>query len=102
MESITRFDAYLHTVKPALSDAAIYNYHKCFKALLNRADRFGKIDRNPYERLKGRFSRGEKENVEYLTEDELKRLQKLDLPEKTEMAMARDSSPHCFPRWWPS
>ena len=90
MESITRFDAYLHTVKPALSDAAIYNYHKCFKALLNRADRFGKIDRNPYERLKGRFSRGEKENVEYLTEDELKRLENLELPEGSEMDRARD------------
>lgn len=89
-ESITRFDAFLHGVKPALSDAAIYNYHKCLKAMLNRADRFGKIDRNPYERLKGRFSRGEKESVEYMTEDELRRLEELELPEKTEMAKARD------------
>ena len=90
MESITRFDAFLHGVKPALSEAAIYNYHKCFKAMLNRADRFGKIDRNPYERLKGRFSRGEKESVEYLTESELGRLESLELPDGSEMARARD------------
>ena len=55
-------------IKLALSDAAIYNYHKCLKALLNRALSFGKIDANPYDRLKGKFKRGEKENVEYLTE----------------------------------
>lgn len=90
MENITRFDAFLHTVKPGLSDAAIYNYHKCFKALLNRADRFGKIGRNPYERLRGKFARGEKENVEYLTDSELGRLEGLELPDGSEMARARD------------
>ena len=73
-----------------LSDAGIYNYHKCLKALLNRADSFGKIDRNPYERLKGQFKRGERENVEYLTEDEMRAFEQLSLPTGSALEVARD------------
>ena len=79
-ENISGFDNYLHTLtkpisdarlkageKPKkLSDGAIYNYHKCLKALINRAVLFDKLVRNPYDRLKGKFKRGEKESVEYL------------------------------------
>lgn len=104
VENIVAFDAYLHTVTKPLSDAArkrgvqperlsdagIYNYHKCLKALLNRADSFGKIDRNPYERLKGQFKRGERENVEYLTEDEMRAFEALTLPAGSALEVAHD------------
>ena len=47
---------------------AVYNYHKCLKAMLNRAKDCGIIDISPYDRLKGRFKKGEDDNMEYLTE----------------------------------
>ena len=69
-ENISEFDAWLHKRKlsngEAITDAAVYKYHKCFKAILNRAVMFDKIDRNPYDRLK--FRRGENENIEYFQE----------------------------------
>ena len=105
VENIYNFDAWLHgqkkhlgksdktrrgVEKEALSDAGIYNYHKCLKALLARADKFGKIDRNPYERLKGQFKRGDKENVEYLTEDEMKQFEAIILPAGSDLDVAHD------------
>lgn len=104
VENICNFDAWLHTVthpisdarlkageKPKrLSDAAVYNYHKCLKALLNRAYKFEKIASNPYDRLKGQFKRGEKENVEYLTEDEMQKFEAMVLPEGSALDIAHD------------
>lgn len=104
VENICNFDAWLHTVtqpisdarmkageKPKrLSDAAVYNYHKCLKALLNRAYKFEKIASNPYDRLKGQFKRGEKENVEYLTEDEMRKFEAMVLPEGSALDIAHD------------
>ena len=105
VENIYNFDAWLHgqkkhlgkgdktrrgVEKEALSDAGIYNYHKCLKALLARADKFGKIERNPYERLKGQFKRGDKENVEYLTEDEMKKFEAIILPNGSDLDVAHD------------
>ena len=104
VENIANFDAWLHCItkplsdarrkagaKPEkLSDAAIYNYHKCLKALLNRALSFGKIDTNPYDRLKGKFKRGEKENVEYLTEEEMRRFEAIILPSGSTLDVVHD------------
>ena len=104
VENIANFDAWLHQqtkplsdarkkagVKPEkLSDAAVYNYHKCLKALLNRALSFGKIDASPYDRLKGKFKRGERENPEYLTEDEMKRFEAIILPQGSELDVVHD------------
>ena len=104
VENIANFDAWLHCItkplsdarrkagaKPEkLSDAAIYNYHKCLKALLNRALSFGKIDANPYERLKGKFKRGERENVEYLTEEEMRRFEAIILPSGSTLDVVHD------------
>ena len=91
-ENICEFDAWLHKRKlstgEAITDAAVYKYHKCFKAILNRAVMFDKIDRNPYDRLK--FKRGESENIEYLTEDEMKAIEKLKVPKGTQIETARD------------
>jgi integrase len=104
VENIANFDAWLHQqtkplsdarrkagAKPEkLSDAAVYNYHKCLKALLHRALSFGKIDSNPYDRLKGKFKRGERENPEYLTEDEMKRFEAVILPQGSELDVVHD------------
>ena len=104
VENIVNFDAWLHTItKPVsdaslksgtkpekLSDSGVYNYHKCLKALLNRALSFDKIDRNPYDRLKGKFKRGERENPEYLTEDEMKRFEAIILPQGSELDVVHD------------
>ena len=104
VENIANFDAWLHQqtkplsdarrkagAKPEkLSDAAVYNYHKCLKALLNRALSFGKIEANPYDRLKGKFKRGERENPEYLTEEEMKRFEAIILPQGSELDVVHD------------
>lgn len=88
VEKIYTFDAWLH--KSKLSDAGVYNYHKCLKALLNRAVEFERIDRNPYDRLKGKFKRGDKENVEYLTEDEMRKFEAMVLPTGSQLDIAHD------------
>ena len=91
-ENISEFDAWLHKRKlsngEAITDAAVYKYHKCLKAILNRAVMFDKIDKNPYDRLK--FKRGESESIEYLTEDEMKAIEKLKVPKGTQIETARD------------
>ena len=91
-ENISEFDAWLHKRKlsngETITDAAVYKYHKCLKAMLNRAVTFDKIDRNPYDRLK--FKRGETENIEYLTEEEMKAIEKLKVPTGTQIEIARD------------
>ena len=93
-ENLARFDLWLHQRKNTngdrISDAGVYKYHKCLKALLNRAYKFGKIDGNPYDRLKGQFKRGEKENVEYLTEDEMRRFEAMVLPKGSVLDIAHD------------
>lgn len=104
VENIANFDAWLHQitkpvsdaklkigVKPEkLSDSGIYNYHKCLKALLNRALSFDKIDRNPYDKLKGKFKRGDRENVEYLTEEEMKRFEAIIIPKGSVLDIVHD------------
>lgn len=93
-ENITLFDSWLHQRKKkdgtSIIDAAVYKYHRCLKALINRAVTFGKIDRNPYDLLKGKFKRGDRENVEYLTESEMKAIENLRLPADDTMDVSRD------------
>jgi integrase len=93
-ENITLFDSWLHQRKKkdgtSIIDAAVYKYHRCLKALINRAVTFGKIDRNPYDLLKGKFKRGDRENVEYLTESEMKAIETLQLPSDDTMEVSRD------------
>lgn len=103
-ENISDFDRWLHTLKKPLSsaqrqlgepdgqisDAAVYNYHKCLKALISRAIRFDKISANPYDRLRGQFKRGERESIEYLTEQEMAALESIRPKPGTAMAVARD------------
>lgn len=93
-ENIVEFDVFLHRRKKkdgaALIDSAVFKYHRNLKALLNRAVTFGKIDRNPYDLLRGKFKRGDRENLDYLTEDEMKTIAEMDLPDDEMMKKARD------------
>lgn len=73
-----------------LSDAGVYNYHKCLKALLRRARLFGKIETNPYDLLRGEFKRGDVENIEFLTWEEMQRIVNLQVPEGSKLQRARD------------
>ena len=95
VENIYKWDAWLHQLTNQqgdgpISDAAIYNYHKTLKALLNRAVLFDRIQINPYDRLKGKFKRGDRERIDYLTEDEMKAFESLHPVKGSKMAQARD------------
>ena len=105
VEGVMEFDAWLRSLRATakdggatvkgrigegLSDGAIYNYHKCLKALLRRAHSFDKISENPYEKLHGKIKRGDRENVEYLTEEEMKAIEDLELADGSLMDKCRD------------
>lgn len=100
IEAIYDWDAWLHnTVKAQVkkgederngSDGTIYNYHKHLKALLNRAHDFGLISASPYHRLKGKFKKGENENIEYLTEEQMQLIMNTRPVPGTQMETVRD------------
>lgn len=94
IENIYLWDAWLHQLKAQdggrISDGGVFTYHKCLKALLNRAKEFRKISENPYVSLRGKFKRGEKESVEYLTEDEMRRFESIILPAGSMLDIAHD------------
>jgi integrase len=104
VENLYKWDAYLHGIKKPISngdvqagsdggcigDAAVYNYHRTLRSLLSRAVKLGIIEANVYDRVRGEFRKGIKENVEYLTEEEIAAVESLHPMEGTQMAMARD------------
>lgn len=94
VENLYKWDAWLHQLRgwngKTISDGGVYNYHKCMKAMVQRAVRMGVIDTNPYDRLRGVFRRGDKETVEYLTEDEMQRIASLELVPGSQLEKARD------------
>lgn len=95
VEKILAFDVWMRTLKredgePLMGDAGRYNHHKCLKALINMAKVVKIIKENPYEDLKGKFKRGEKENVEYLTEDEMVAIRELKLVPGSMLDNVRD------------
>ena len=73
-----------------ISEKAVYNYHKCLKAMLNRAKDCGIIDISPYDRLKGRFKKGEDDNMEYLTEEQMRKILTNHPERGTALEAARD------------
>ena len=103
-ENIYEWDSWLHKLpKPQsksdvqagrereyISSASVHNYHKDLKSLLSRAVKMGKIEQNPYDRLRGEFKKCENESTEYLTEEEMKALESLHPLAGTQMAVARD------------
>ena len=104
IENIYKWDSWLHCLKvpqtnadiqagkPAegICEAAVYNYHRTLRAMLSRAVKMGKIDANPYDRLRGEFRKGIKESVEYLTEDEIAAFESLHPMQGSQAAAARD------------
>ena len=102
-ENLYAFDRWLHNIDKPLSnadkqvgakkkigDSAVYNYHRTLRSMLTRAVKFGLLDANPYDRVRGEFRKGIKENVEYLTEEEIAAIESLQPMAGTQMAMARD------------
>lgn len=98
VENVYEWDAWLHGIDNVnsknegekLSVGTVYNYHKHLKAMLNRAFAFGLIQSHPYMKLVGKFSRGEDENVEYLTEDEMQLILNTHPVPGTQMETVRD------------
>ena len=104
IENIYEWDAWLHKLsKPQskadvqantklkpITSATVHNYHKDLKSLLSRAVKMGKMEINPYDRLRGEFKKCENESTEFLTEEEMKALESLRPLPGTQMAMARD------------
>ena len=104
VENIYKWDSWLHKIKKPMSngdvqagrdvvcigEAAVYNYHRTLRSLLSRAVKLGVIEANVYDRMRGEFRKGIKENVEYLTEDEIAAIESLRPLDGTQMAMARD------------
>lgn len=92
--NIYAFDAFIRkNVKGRCSHIATgtaYNYHKCLKALLSRAEKSELISSNPYNRLRGEFSRGDKQCTEYLTEEEMAKIQSFTPAPGSFMERARD------------
>lgn len=104
VENIYKWDAWLHRLTKVqsngdvqaereevnISDSGVYNYHRTLGALLKRAQKFGIIEVNPYEKLRGEFRKGIKESTEFLSEEEISAIESLHPMEGTQMAMARD------------
>lgn len=98
VENIYEWDAWLHQManvnskddQGTLSNGTIHNYHKHLKAMLHRALDFGIIETTPYARLVGKFERGEDENVEFLTEEEMQLILDTHPVPGTQMETVRD------------
>jgi integrase len=73
-----------------ISNDSAYNYHKVLKAAINKAMKFGVVKVNPYDRLKGVFKRDKREKVDYLTEEQMKKVMELTPVRGSQAALARD------------
>lgn len=100
VENIYEWDAWLHSHVKAWTkrgepsrtakDGTIWNYHKHLKAMLNRARDFGIIQASPYDRLRGKFRRGDDENIEFLTQEQMQLIVNTHPVPGTQMATVRD------------
>lgn len=93
VENIYKLDGWLRKMNGRcgkITGGAVYNYHKCLRSLLGRAERSELISFNPYSRLRGVFSKGDRENTEYLTEDEMQLIMKFSPAPGSFMERARD------------
>ena len=78
-------------VEPAtIGDSAVYNYHKCLKAMIRRAIKFDVITFNPYDKLQGVFKRPSRDVVDYLTTEQMHKVLALTPVPGSQVAMARD------------
>jgi site-specific recombinase XerD len=104
VENVHKFDTFVHAIKKHrtdaearvgkaveyISQATVRNYHKDIKALFGRAVKFGILRQNPYDRMKGEIKRGDSESVEFLTSDEMARIEGMTLRDGSMIAAARD------------
>ena len=104
VEAIYDFDTWLHQQDVHLSenqlnagmeprkmgDTGVSAYHKSLRAMLNRALKMGKIQANPYDRLRGEFKHSKRETTEYLTEDQMQKILDIDPVPGSQVDMARD------------
>ena len=78
-------------VEPQLiSSDSVYNYHKYLKSAINKAMKFRILAVNPYDQLKGTFKRTKRDVVDYLTEDQMKKVMELTPVPGSQAAMALD------------
>ena len=104
VESIMNFDGWLRNqdvrltanqlqagIKPRkMGDAGVSSYHKSLRAMLNRALKMGRIQANPYDRLRGEFRCAKRDSVDYLTEEQMKKVMELTPVRGSQAALARD------------
>ena len=87
-KNITEYDEYLKG--RGICQATVYNYHKTMKLFIADAIVFGLMTDDPYKRLrKGFISKGQPPMTEYLTEEEMKAIQTLEI-DNGYLAKARD------------
>ena len=73
-----------------ISSDSVYNYHKYLKSAINKAMKFRILAVNPYDQLKGTFKRTKRDVVDYLTEDQMKKVMELTPVPGSQAAMALD------------
>jgi integrase len=98
VEKIYDFDAWLHNIEnvnanadgEGLGNNTIRNYHKKMKAIIHRAVDMGIIEQSPYARLQGRFRGDDYDNVEYLSEEQMKMISNIHPVPGSQMEARRD------------
>ena len=73
-----------------ISSDSVYNYHKYLKSAINKAMKFRILAVNPYDQLKGTFKRSRRDVVDYLTEDQMRKVMELTPVPGSQAAMALD------------
>ena len=73
-----------------ISSDSVYNYHKYLKSVINKAMKFRILAVNPYDQLKGTFKRTKRDVVDYLTEDQMRKVMELTPVPGSQAAMALD------------
>ena len=73
-----------------ISSDSVYNYHKYLKSAINKAMKFRILAVNPYDQLKGVFKRSRRDVVDYLTEDQMRKVMELTPVPGSQTAMALD------------
>ena len=75
---------------PHISNDSAYHYHKVLKASINKAMKFDIVTANPYDKLNGVFKRDKRDRVDYLTEEQMKKIMELTPVPGSQAALARD------------
>ena len=73
-----------------ISNDSAYNYHKVLKAAINKAIQLNIVSQNPYDKMKGAFKRDKRERVDYLTEEQMRKIMELTPVPGSQAAIARD------------